>query len=136
MSHKGKRAQGKNTTTGNHDGQIQSQAPMVSVVVVVLGRSAGLACGCALEGLLVAMALEGQLEPPQKRPCRGEKNTFAGLRPPVDTEALERHNDMINDYREALKDIHAETKRGPRKATTAATIKKPPERLWWRRHSV
>ena len=71
---------------------------MVSLVVV------------SLEGPLAAMALEGQLEPPQKRPCRGEKNTFAGLRPPVDTEALERHNDMINDYREALKDMYAEAK--------------------------
>jgi len=69
----------------------------------------------------VAVALEGQLEPPQKRPRSGEHNTFAGLRPPVGKEALERHNDMMNDYRQALQDIHAETKRGRRKATTAAT---------------
>ena len=83
MSHNIKCAPCKKTATGKHDGHMQSQAPMVSVVVVVQEGPLVSLVVVSLEGLLVAMALEGQLEPPQKRHRRGEKNTCAGLRPPV-----------------------------------------------------
>ena len=111
-SHKGKCAPGKNTTTGKHDGRTQSQAPMVPVVVVAQEGQLVSLVGVPLEGLLVAMALEGQLGP-QKRPRRGENSTFAGLRPPVGKEVLERHNEMINACLEALQAIRAETKTRP-----------------------
>ena len=56
---------------------------MVSVVVVAQEGQLVSLVVASLEGLLVAMALEGQLKPPQKIPRRCENNTCAGLRPPV-----------------------------------------------------
>ena len=61
-SRKGKHAKGKKTT-GKHDGQIQSQAPMVSALVALQEDQLVSLVVVSLEGLLVAMAPAGQLEP-------------------------------------------------------------------------